>query len=254
MDTDTNHPQEPGELIEKTRNTFPWKLILLICAIVLFLVAARYLQLGEKLGQLKSWIQELGPWGPVAYVFIYILAVVVAIPGSAITVAGGALFGIIKGTILVSIGATVGAGVAFIISRHFARDAVASWLNKNEKFKKLDRMTEKHGAIIVAITRLVPIFPFNLLNYGFGLTSIRFSTYIFWSWLCMLPGTVFYVAGADAVSRAIASGEIPWKTILATIAAALVLFLLVKRARKKLKDVEEIDEKQSEQNGKESDL
>jgi uncharacterized membrane protein YdjX (TVP38/TMEM64 family) len=67
-------------------------------------------------------------------------------------------------------------------------------------------MTERHGAIIVAITRLVPIFPFNLLNYGFGLTRVRFGTYLLWSFLCMLPGIALYVVGADALTRGLAEG------------------------------------------------
>ncbi len=70
-------------------------------------------------------------------------------------------------------------------------------------------MTEKHGAIIVAVTRLVPLFPFNLLNYGFGLTRVPFWTYLFWSWLCMLPGTIAYLVGTDAVILAVTTGELP---------------------------------------------
>ncbi len=97
-------------------------------------------------------------------------------------------------------------------------------------------MTEEHGAMIVAITRLIPIFPFNLLNYAFGLTKIPFWTYVFWSWLCMLPGTVLYVVGVDAVIQLIVLRKVPW-TLLGVIAGAGVLLaLLVKFARRKIKD------------------
>ena len=75
-------------------------------------------------------------------------------------------------------------------------------------------MTREHGAIIVAITRLVPVFPFNLLNYGFGLTGVPFWTYVFWSWLCMLPWTILFVVGADTVTQALSQGRIPWLLIL----------------------------------------
>ena len=88
-----------------------------------------------------------------------------------------------------------------------------------------------YGAIIVAITRLVPLFPFNLLNYGFGLTRVPFWTYVGWSWLCMLPGTILYVLGADALTQGLTRGEIPWPLVVAFAAIAVILTLLVRRAR-----------------------
>jgi uncharacterized membrane protein YdjX (TVP38/TMEM64 family) len=129
----------------------------------------------------------------------------------------------------------------FCGSLHFGSDAIANWLSRREKFKSLDVMTEEHGAMIVAITRLVPIFPFNLLNYGFGLTKIPFWTYVFWSWLCMLPGTVLYVVGVDAVIQLIIQRKVPW-TLLGVIAGVGVLLaVLVKFARRKIKEKEERD-------------
>ena len=179
-----------------------WRPVLLLILIVAVLILARVFGLGEKLGALRDWLQGLGPLGPVVFTFIYIIAVVAALPGSALSIAAGALFGAVVGVILVSIGATIGASLAFLISRYFARESMVNWLGKNEKFQRLDRLTEEQGAIIVALTRLVPIFPFNLLNYGFGLTRVPFWTYVFWSWLCMLPGIVLFVVGADAVAKA----------------------------------------------------
>jgi len=96
-------------------------------------------------------------------------------------------------------------------------------------------MTKEHGGIVVAITRLVPIFPFNLLNYGFGLTGIPFRTYFFWSWLCMLPGTVLYVVGVDAVLSGLSRGEIPWPLIAVAAVVAVILIFLVKIARRRLR-------------------
>lgn len=211
-----------------------WKPILLISLIVIILILSRILGLGQKLAVAKDWIQGLGAPGYLVFVLLYIGATIASIPGSALTVIAGALFGSVMGLILVSIGSTIGAGVAFLISRYFARDATARWLHDNEKFKKLDNLTEKHGAIIVAITRLIPIFPFNLLNYGFGLTKVHFSTFIFWSWLCMLPGTALYVVGADAFTKGIAQGRIPWVLILTGVVILLVLILLANLARKSL--------------------
>ncbi len=211
-----------------------WRPVVLVAAIVAVLVSAKLFGLGERLVFLREWIEGLGAWGPVAFLALYVVAVVAAIPGSAITVAAGALFGSVLGTILVSIGSTVGAGLSFLIGRYFARGAVEGWLGANERFRKLDRMTERHGAVMVALARLVPLFPFNLVNYGFGLTRVPFWTYLFWSWLCMLPGTVVYVVGADALTRAIADGTVPWMLLGALVVVIAALLMLVRFARARL--------------------
>jgi uncharacterized membrane protein YdjX (TVP38/TMEM64 family) len=155
-------------------------------------------------------------------------------PGSALTVAAGALFGSLPGILIVSLAATLGASLAFLIARYFARESVARWLSRNDKFRRLDETTKRHGAIIVALTRLVPIFPFNLLNYGFGLTRVSFRTYVFWSWLCMLPGTVLYVVGADAFTKGLSHGRIPWVLVIVLAVAVIMLTFLVRYARRAL--------------------
>lgn len=88
----------------------------------------------------------------------------------------------------------------------------------------------------VALTRLVPLFPFNLLNYGLGLTRVRLGTYIFWSWLCMLPGTLLYVVGTDAVISGLRKGRIPWALIGVFVSAVVLVGVLVRIARKKLQE------------------
>ena len=211
-----------------------WRPILLLAVLVAVLVLATVFNVGEKLGALRDWLVTLGPWGPVVFLLIYIVAVVAALPGAAITIAAGALFGSVLGIILVNIGATIGASLAFLIGRYFAREAVVNWLSQSTKFQKLDLLTEEHGDIMVALTRLVPIFPFNLLNYGFGLTKVPFGTYVFYTWLCTLPGTILYVVGADAVSQALLEGRIPWPLVGAFLVALVFLTLLVRSARRKL--------------------
>ena len=166
---------------EKMENSSPspqqkkksiWRPIILGIILISFLALAKVFNLGGRLGELREWILSLGAFGPLVYILIYIVAVVFAIPGSVITVMGGVLFGSVVGVASVSVGSTIGASLAFLVSRHFARDAIAQKFAKNKKFHHLDQLTKKHGAIIVAITRLVPLFPFNLLNYGFGLTHV----------------------------------------------------------------------------------
>jgi uncharacterized membrane protein YdjX (TVP38/TMEM64 family) len=208
-------------------------------SLVVVMIALSYIfGIGEKLGALRDWIQSLGALGAVVFVFIYAGATVAALPGLAITIVAGVIFGSLVGVIVVSIASTLGASMAFLIARYFARDATANWLARREKFKKLDDLTEKHGAIIVAIVRLVPLFPFNFVNYGFGLTKVRFWTYVSWSWLCMLPGTILYVVGTDAVIQAIMRKEAPWTLIGIVVAVGILLVVLIKLARKRLREDE----------------
>lgn len=211
-----------------------WRPVLLLVAVVALLVTARLLGLGERLGDVREWLRGLGPWGPLAYVLIYVGATVAAVPGSALTVAGGALFGSFWGVILAHSAATLGAGLAFLLGRYLARDAVERWLAGNVQFQRLRGLTAEHGAIIVALTRLVPIFPFSLLNYGFGLTRVPFLTYLFWSWLCMLPGAVLYVVGADAVVQAFSQGRVPWELVAVLVVVLAGLTVLVRAARRRL--------------------
>jgi len=234
--TDQMEPEAPEK-----KKSGKWRPIVLITAVVAILVVARIFGLHEYIADLRDWIDGLGPWGPFVFVLIYIAAAVAALPGSALTVGAGALFGSVMGVIITSIASTLGASAAFLVGRYFAREAVADWLKDKEKFQKLDRMTEEHGAIIVALTRLVPIFPFNLLNYGFGLTRVRFWTYVFWSWLCMLPGTVLYVVGADAIVKGVTTGEVPWVLIGVVAATFVVLTFIVRFARKKLSEKGDIE-------------
>lgn len=212
-----------------------WRPVLLIVAVVSIVVLLRLLGVAERLGDLKEWIRGLGSWAPLGFVLIYIAAVVAALPALPLTITGAALFGSVTGVILVSIASTAGAGLAFLVARYAARERMVRRFSGNDTFQKLDRMTKEHGAVVVAITRLVPIFPFNLLNYGFGLTGIPFGTYLFWSWLCMLPGTVLYVVGVDAVLSGLSRGEIPWPLIAVAAAAAVILIFLVRIAQRRLR-------------------
>ncbi len=211
-----------------------WRPVVLLGSIVTILILAHVFGLGEKLMVLRDWIESLGALGPVVFVFLYTAAVVAAIPGLAITIAAGSLFGSLFGVVVVSIASTLGASLCFLIARYFAREATARWLSKSERFRKLDELSERHGAIIVAITRLVPLFPFNLLNYGFGLTRVRFGTYVLWSWLCMLPATIFYVVFADIATKALGEGRVSVALLAAGLGAGVVLFFLVRFARAKL--------------------
>jgi uncharacterized membrane protein YdjX (TVP38/TMEM64 family) len=226
---------EKSNKIEKNTRRDLWRPLALLTAVISIIILARVFGWGDRLGDLRHWIHSLGVWGTLVFVLIYVLTTIAALPGVVMSVIAGAIFGSLLGVILVSIASTLGASLAFLIARYFARAAVVQWLSKSEKFKRLDKMTEKHGAIIVAIVRLIPLFPFDLLNYGFGLTRIPFWTYVFWSWLCMLPGTILYVVGADAFTKGITTGGIPWLLIIIVITISAFLAVLIRYAYRVLK-------------------
>jgi uncharacterized membrane protein YdjX (TVP38/TMEM64 family) len=168
-----------------------WLSIAVILASLL--VIARSSPIGSAMEGLKGRIGELGIWGPVAFVLVYIVATVLFVPGTLLTLAAGALFGITGGMLIVSLGSTVGASLAFLIARYFARQHVAALAARNRMLGAIDRAIAEGGWKVVAMLRLSPLIPFNLQNYLYGLTPIRFVPYVISSWLAMLPGTLLYV-------------------------------------------------------------
>ena len=169
------------------------KLVLWAVVIVALLAAARYFNAQALLRQALDGIAGLGPWGPVIFVLLYIAATVLFLPGSILTLGAGFVFGVVRGAIVVSISATLGATAAFLIGRYLARDWVSKKIEGNVKFKLIDEAVAREGWKIVGLTRLSPVFPFNLLNYAFGLTRVSLRDYFFASWIGMMPGTVMYV-------------------------------------------------------------
>jgi uncharacterized membrane protein YdjX (TVP38/TMEM64 family) len=139
-----------------------------------------------------EWIESLGAIGAIAFIGIYILATVAFLPGSILTLGAGVVFGVWLGAVYVFIGATLGATAAFLVGRYLARNWVAKKIADNENFSAIDRAVGKEGLKIVLLTRLSPIFPFNLLNYAFGLTGVSIKDYIIGS-VGMIPGTLMYV-------------------------------------------------------------
>ncbi|WP_017717842.1 TVP38/TMEM64 family protein [Kamptonema formosum] len=169
------------------------KLIAGIVLVVELAVAAQYFNLQGLLKSALSWTESLGAAGFAAFILIYILATVLFLPGSVLTLGAGALFGVVWGSVCVSIASTLGATAAFLVGRYLARGWVEKQIVGNEKFKAIDAAVAREGWKIVGLTRLSPIFPFNLLNYAFGVTQVSLRDYFFASWIGMMPGTVMYV-------------------------------------------------------------
>jgi uncharacterized membrane protein YdjX (TVP38/TMEM64 family)/rhodanese-related sulfurtransferase len=200
------------------------------------LVAALALAFGNRerisAEALQGWVAQLGAFGPLAYIGIYAAATVLFLPGSVLTIAGGALFGPALGTFVNLTGATAGAALAFLTARYLAGD----WVQRRAggRLGELLKGVEAEGWRFVAFVRLVPIFPFNLLNYALGLTRIPFWQYVAASYVCMLPGAFAYTYLGYAGREALASSEGVARKILlalALLAAAAFLPRLVKRLR-----------------------
>ncbi|PSP12165.1 MAG: hypothetical protein BRC56_00530, partial [Cyanobacteria bacterium SW_9_47_5] len=161
-------------MAQAQKNTWnsPLKLGIGILVVATLIVAAQFINIQEILKGVLDWIDSLGAWGAVALIVIYIVAPVLFIPGSILTLGAGFLFGVIQGTILVSVGAAIGATAAFLVGRYLARGWVSKQLEGKPKFQAIDEAVAREGWKIVGLTRLSPIFPFNLLNYGLGLTQV----------------------------------------------------------------------------------
>src|SRR5262249_7130703 len=186
-------PPTPAATVPAQKSGSKAKLLLWVLVIVAIIAAARYFNAQALLRQALDGIAGLGPWGPVIFVLLYIACTVLFLPGSILTLGAGFVFGVVKGSIIVSISATLGATAAFLVGRYLARDWVAKKIEGNAKFKAIDEAVAREGWKIVGLTRLSPVFPFNLLNYAFGLTRVSLRDYFFASWIGMMPGTVMYV-------------------------------------------------------------
>lgn len=173
---------------------------------------------------LEQWVKDAGVAGPIVFMLIYALGTVFFLPGSVLTLAGGAIFGPVLGTLYNLTGATIGATIAFMIARYLA----TGWVEHKTggRLKQLKEGVEGEGWRFVAFVRLVPLFPFNLLNYALGLTRIKLSHYIITSYICMLPGTIAYTYLGYAGREAVAGGEgMIQKGMLALALLAVVAFL-----------------------------
>jgi uncharacterized membrane protein YdjX (TVP38/TMEM64 family) len=219
-----------------------WRLVVLAVVAAGVLTAVVLLPVKDYLQQFLAWVQDLGFWGPVVLALVYVPAAVLCVPGSLLTLGAGFAFGLVAGTAAASAGATTGAAAAFLISRYLARGLVEEQLAGSPRFRALDRAVADHGLRIVLLTRLSPLIPYTLLNYTFGLTSVRFRTYVLASWVGMLPGALLYTyLGTFAGDLArLAAGDVakgPWYYVLlgaGLAATAAVTVYITRLARQAL--------------------
>jgi uncharacterized membrane protein YdjX (TVP38/TMEM64 family) len=201
--------------------------VLSVAALILVIRAVGWRDLfsGENIERVESFVRSSGPWAPAAFVALCVLACLLFSPAVPWLLLA-AVFGPVWGTIYSSVGLTLGASAAFLLARHTLRPWVEHMAARNPTFRKIDEGVRRQGWRMVMTTRLVPVFPFNMQNFAYGLTGISFLTYVLVSWLCMLPATIAYVlTGCSLVDG---QGDI--RKALGYLAAGGVLIVLLSYA------------------------
>jgi uncharacterized membrane protein YdjX (TVP38/TMEM64 family) len=215
------------------------KVVLGAVAVIALLALARVA--GGYVPALAAWVETMGVWGPVTFILAYATATVLFVPGALLTMAGGAIFGVVEGTIYVFGAALLGSGAAFLIARHLARGPIEARLTKSPRFASVDAAVADDGLKITFLLRLSPIFPFNFMNYALGLTRVSFRHYMLASF-GMLPGTLLYVyygrvagdvaalAGGAATEKGAAYYGVTILGLVATIAVTAIVTRIARRA------------------------
>jgi uncharacterized membrane protein YdjX (TVP38/TMEM64 family) len=218
--------------------------MVVVAVAVALVVAARVLPVAEWLRAFQSWVAHQGPLGGVVYAAAYVLAALLFVPGSLLTVGAGLLFGLLWGTVIVSVASTTAAAAAFLIARHLARERVEGLARRNRNFAAIDRAIREKGWRIVALLRLSPLVPFSIGNYLYGLTPVAFWPYVLASWIAMLPPTVLYVYLGVAGKAAAGAGEagrspLEWALLgVGLLATAVVTVMVTRAARRQLAQME----------------
>jgi uncharacterized membrane protein YdjX (TVP38/TMEM64 family) len=210
--------------------------ILVLIVLAAVAVAAWLLPLRDWLAAAVTWTANNRDVAGAAFVGLYVLATVCFLPGLPLTLAAGAIFGVTTGSVLVSIGSTLGATAAFFLGRTIGRDWISRRIKAWPRFQAVDRAVESRGFLIVLLTRLSPAFPFFLLNYAYGVTAVRPREYVLGSWLGMMPATIAYVyAGSlaasvtQALSGNVELGVTSWALLGAGLVATIAVTVLVTR-------------------------
>lgn len=212
----------------------------LIALAVLLLLLLGGRELLALVPAFAGWVEGLGVAGAAVFVAGYVAAAVALVPGSLLTLAAGAVFGVMRGTLLVMLGATLGATAAFLVARHLARPAVERRLGRDPRVRRIDRAIARQGFRVVLLLRLSPALPFNVMNYALGLTRVRLRDYVLAS-AGMLPGTLLYVyygkvagdVAALAAGVAVPRGPEYWAVLALGLAATLALTVVVTRAARR---------------------
>jgi len=222
----------------------PWKWIGVALLIAALMVSSRLLPMEEWLTAFQHWLADLGPLGYLLFILGYVLATLLFIPGWPLTVGAGFAFGLVAGTAMVSFSSTLGAALAFLIARHIARKPVADWTSRRDSFQAIDKAIGREGWKLIFLLRLSPLIPFNLSNYFYGITAVRFWPSVLASWLGMMPGTILYVylgaigrAGLETTANGTERGPLQWILLGVGLVSIIAVTVWVARiARRALRE------------------
>jgi len=207
----------------KTRQSGLPRLVLALAVLVAAVLLANHFGLVEGLRDIEGmqqWFLDLGFVGFAVYLLLYIAVAVFMLPASAVTIVAGITFGSVLGGVLALVSATIGACVAFLIAKYVARDTIIAKFGKNPLFKRIEEGVEQNGASFLILTRLVPVFPYNIQNYAYGLTSMKLSTFALVSFITMAPGAFIYAY----IAGEIVTHGVSLRLLLQFTVAGLVLF------------------------------
>ncbi len=232
------------------RKTLPLQIGVVIIALLIVAVIIAGPHLAKWAESLLEWVESLGHFGPLAMIGGYAAVCTFSVPGAPLTLGCGFLFGVVKGTVIATIGSTIGATVAFLIARFGGRGFFRAKVGKRIRFRRLDRAARHHGFTIVLLTRMSPLFPFNLLNYVFGFTSVHFKDYILATMIGVVPVSILYVYVGSLMKTLaqVATGKVdpaalqPWVIVtplILTVAAVALLATIAKRLLEKALRAEE---------------
>src|SRR3989454_11260649 len=226
------------------------RLVALIVIVIALFLVMKFLPVQQWLRTFSDWVGQMGVTGIFIFIGVYVVATVLLAPGAILTIGAGFAFGLWKGFLAVSAGSTLGAALAFLVARFIARDKIEAIAKRNEKFRKIDNAIGKQGAKLIFLLRLSPVIPFNLSNYFYGLTGVRFWCYVLASWIGMMPGTFLYVyigtvskaaVSAAAGGEAVKHGWQYWTFMTVGLAATIIVTIWVtKIARDALKKTEDV--------------
>jgi len=212
-----------------------------IVIVASLVVIGQSLPVENSVATFRAWLSDLGAWGGIAMGIVYVIATVLFVPGTILTLVSGAVFGLGWGMLIVSISSTIGASLAFLISRYLMRERVVRFAARHPRFQVIDRAVGEGGWKIVALLRLSPVLPFNLQNYLYGITPIGFWPYALTSWIAMMPGTFLYVYLGQLSGAALVSprqrGLLEWVLLVVGLLATIMVTIYITRlAQAKLRE------------------
>ena len=199
------------------------KFWLLVLGGILIAVLGSQLPLQIWFISLRNWLATLGSWAMPAFILLYLVATILGLPNILLILISGSLFGLVKGIVAASIADTLGAIACYLLGRTIARERIKKWIHQNPNLSQLDRAVGKKGWKILLLTRLSPLVPSNILNYGFSCTKVNFWQYCFFSWLGMLPVIGLYVYLGSFGVRLLQEGLTPGKLALQSVGALLAI-------------------------------